>query len=383
MTKISCKLQWKLCRETVRTIIQCGGSIFGGAVRDMILHDHHATEFYTRVPGLAAEASYEDPTCHSDLSGRYVVPNDIDATIPEAELPALLNAWKKKGFQARRVFERDAKSYLPNLTCSVGEVRHAHYVLHTMTASIANAIKHSIWSQIALFIQGEVCGAVDNLINALNTLADSAPRVHVDLMIVKTDASCEAPFGLPDFECNALLFDSTGVRIAKGLIQADAMPFTSYNHLQKIIRDIVHWRAVPVQGIVPIEPRLRKMAKRKWQIELAHIQRDKLHNDELCFICHDGFEKEHLKMTCCSGRMHKDCFLQACTKGPAAMADTDRCIYCRQEFYSILQGATIQDDARVVRAELDLPPVIAAEEELATSADAPEVPPTESTQSSP
>ena len=64
-----------ICR-IMHSFTSKGGVIFGGAVRDTILHDLAAKDFYKNG---GTNESYDDPT--SEWNDRFVTPNDIDCYI--------------------------------------------------------------------------------------------------------------------------------------------------------------------------------------------------------------------------------------------------------------------------------------------------------------
>ena len=68
--------------------------IFGGAVRDLILHNYAAREFYK----LSTLDKYDDPTIHPELSDRFLIPSDIDMFITYDQHNAFKSYLYKRGF---------------------------------------------------------------------------------------------------------------------------------------------------------------------------------------------------------------------------------------------------------------------------------------------
>lgn len=71
-------ITWLLITCLIRNLIKRFDAIvFGGAVRDSILHSHASREFYK----LSTLDKYDDPTIHPELSDRFLLPTDIDMFI--------------------------------------------------------------------------------------------------------------------------------------------------------------------------------------------------------------------------------------------------------------------------------------------------------------
>jgi hypothetical protein len=80
---------WKFKKEIASILIDHDAVIFGGFVRDMILHDSHATQFYEKNPN-ATQQEYADDSVHPQTSGRLVIPRDIDCCISQQQLEAVI-----------------------------------------------------------------------------------------------------------------------------------------------------------------------------------------------------------------------------------------------------------------------------------------------------
>ena len=88
------KCEWKMKTAIIRTVVAAGGTVFGGAVRDYWLHDHHASQFYASVKNSAqniidakeappdatvspavVDALYNDAEYCNEYRGRTVMPD--------------------------------------------------------------------------------------------------------------------------------------------------------------------------------------------------------------------------------------------------------------------------------------------------------------------
>jgi hypothetical protein len=71
-------ITWLLIRNLMHASVHRFDSvIFGGAVRDFLLHSNASREFYK----LSTLEKYDDPTIHPELSDRFLLPTDIDMFI--------------------------------------------------------------------------------------------------------------------------------------------------------------------------------------------------------------------------------------------------------------------------------------------------------------
>ena len=71
-------IMWLLIKNLMHySVHRLGAIIFGGAVRDSILHGVASREFYK----LSTLDKYDDPTIHPELSDRFLLPTDIDMFI--------------------------------------------------------------------------------------------------------------------------------------------------------------------------------------------------------------------------------------------------------------------------------------------------------------
>jgi hypothetical protein len=111
-------ITWLLIASLMRHIIKCGAIIFGGAVRDSILHGFASREFYK----LSTLDKYDDPTIHPELSDRFLLPTDIDLFITEKDHYNLKLHLYKRGYYYKEIKHIDLSYINPKL-------RHRDYEL--------------------------------------------------------------------------------------------------------------------------------------------------------------------------------------------------------------------------------------------------------------
>jgi hypothetical protein len=92
--------------------------IFGGAVRDSILHGYASREFYK----LSTLDKYDDPTIHPELSDRFLLPTDIDMFITYNDHYNLKLYLYKRGYYYKETKKIDLSYINTNL-------RHREYEL--------------------------------------------------------------------------------------------------------------------------------------------------------------------------------------------------------------------------------------------------------------
>ena len=88
-------ITWLLIRNIMRySVDRFDAIIFGGAVRDFLLHSHASREFYK----LSTLDKYDDPTIHPELSDRFLLPTDIDMFISYNEHNAFKSYLYRRGY---------------------------------------------------------------------------------------------------------------------------------------------------------------------------------------------------------------------------------------------------------------------------------------------
>lgn len=95
-------VQWLLVSRLMRNIVwRFNAVIFGGAVRDTILHSHAAHTFYflCAQKGTCLNIKdYDNPDIHTELSDRFLIPKDIDFFMNYSKLHRFKKYLYKKGF---------------------------------------------------------------------------------------------------------------------------------------------------------------------------------------------------------------------------------------------------------------------------------------------
>uniref|UniRef100_A0A6C0DAU4 Poly A polymerase head domain-containing protein n=1 Tax=viral metagenome TaxID=1070528 RepID=A0A6C0DAU4_9ZZZZ len=133
-TKNVSHIKWLLIRSIMDRLINLDNAIiFGGAVRDMILHNHAAKKFYL----LSTE--YNDPTVHPELNDRFLVPNDIDFFIRKGDFDRFKRYLWKKGFHYKEETIVDL-SYV-NL-----DIDYGYYMLYRAEILYYDQLNNSVYT---------------------------------------------------------------------------------------------------------------------------------------------------------------------------------------------------------------------------------------------
>jgi len=105
-------ITWLLMSCLMRNVIKRFDAIvFGGAVRDSILHGYASREFYK----LSTLDKYDDPTIHPELSDRFLLPTDIDMFITYQDHYNFKLYLYKRGFYYKETKKIDLSYINPNL----------------------------------------------------------------------------------------------------------------------------------------------------------------------------------------------------------------------------------------------------------------------------
>lgn len=95
--------EWRNYNKIRRELLNFGCIIFGGAVRDEIIHNMNAikfykeqTEFYLKNPTKKNVFNYSDKKISPNTIGRLLIPNDIDAFVKNNKKNEIINYFTQK-----------------------------------------------------------------------------------------------------------------------------------------------------------------------------------------------------------------------------------------------------------------------------------------------
>lgn len=264
--------------------VDTGAIVFGGAIRDEIIRDHHAKQFYQKG-GMAKE--YLDPKVFPDHIGRLIVPRDLDLYFgTESLYTEFCNRIQRQGF---RVFNDPHTKPIYNIPG-----------VKKMTLMI-----HKVVGKTFTFHGIGITLKVDCVIN--------------------NGANMEPPFRHLDFWCNSLVEDRSGIRLSRNT----GTPVDHMNAVQKaisfsdIMSQIIGMRANGVfnwfDGIDSDDIdcnhlireatfRICKMTNKGFNVNCKSIKKDYVDegDDKICVICQENISGDSSKLN--TIQMHYQCF---------------------------------------------------------------------------
>jgi hypothetical protein len=283
--------------------------IFGGYVRDSILHDHHAKQFY--MNDVVREASlevtqtlYSTPSFLPSYNERTIVASDIDCLMSTATLDKLIKALKDHSIIVLNKEEHLLCVYQEGLSAEDGK-------LHLTKLKLGLELPEIVLTVLTK--------------PALSSLKKL--KVCVDVVHAPDISGLEPPFGKIDFECNALILDKSGqITASNKLFYAwEDSPLDKLTKLSHVVDDIKQKVAVAFEK----SPLFRtvKMMHKGWHIkegeegtfELIPVGKVPDKDMDVCLICLDSFnrpkgETHMLKRSCCSAKYHTKCFATLTSK---------------------------------------------------------------------
>lgn len=283
--------KWRLMKTIVQSVHEVNGTVFGGYVRDSIIHDHYASEFYSKAEELHR---YSDVTYMPELALRTHMPKDIDCFILSSNLSAFKNSLKKKKLDIYPVNENTTNIYFLNIPI---QVKHINFKI----AFAMNSI--------------------------LKSTIDTKPfEILID--VLHSDVQMEPPFKVLDFECNSLVLTPTNDYKLCNLIPTIS-PLDKITRMNEIINNIVQ-KETYVFGKDVCYKRINRMLDKRWKISgpKSVLYRIDTETDEVCSICLDQYKiyDAIVSIRCCKGsKMHRKCAHKMINE------NFTKCTICREE----------------------------------------------------
>lgn len=281
------KIRYIMMEKISTILLENNGMIFGGYVRDKLIHNHYDGKFR----GLDCDR-FSDPSYSPETKWRLLVANDIDVFIrgDEEDVQKLYYEFENKGY---KVIEKISKQkYFDD---------------------VAN-IEHF---KIELALNGANRFGLD-------------VKIPIDILFSE-EKGIEPPFGRLDMLCNGLVLDKTGVRLST----QTGCPMDRLNHFDRkfeeieIVKKILRLESDTVRMTQDLSTqkrsirinRILNMQFRGWTINnnvFCAVDDDRhdryttksLANKhkitEFCASCADT-SKPRLKLKCCGARVHLCC----------------------------------------------------------------------------
>lgn len=284
------KAQYKMTANLASIVSEAGGRLFGGYVRDFVLHDFYASAFYN-TPNVDV-SRYNDPTYLPQTKDRLIVPSDIDVLISSENIDRLKKLLVDYGY----MIWKSKSSKLGYLTDP--NVKHEKL---TIVPAVPQALK-SLYDKLEVTI---------DLVHTDN--------FTTDMMVL-------------DFECNGLIIERDGHFSLHPCLSTSSLcatPLINNNKINQILDDIQKKKAVKVNDTFSY--RVDKMLMKGWTIQGHYMEVKKYNSEdtEYCAICHDSFTENvastgelAVKNKCCQGHLHMKCMQKLVNE------NYDCCCYC-------------------------------------------------------
>lgn len=324
-----------LKKRVAQMITDAKGDIYGGYVRDMILHDYYAKQFFDNVP-IADHVFYDDESFCPETALRKSMPHDIDCFFHTVDdFAKFKNLLEKEQLRYVEKSNKDPKKYFKNLNVEENELRHVKLMI-TLKASLSGFM----WSNLPLCVRNN-----DVIwLYARNEKTCILPTFTVDVMIpTRARPGLYPPFSNLDFECNALIHNRYGLSAMHGLTHYMS-PLDSHYVVGKIIEDIVQKRARVAGYGGNNAHRVKSMLRKGWTVVGFNVEQVKSKQDDVCLICLENFDTSHaFKLKCCNGMYHINCLQTTINRPVTGMLATLTCIHCRREAYLSQDVHLVQD----------------------------------------
>ncbi len=281
------------------------GIIYGGYVRDTLIHDEFSERFHRLFPDdlLPTQGKYWDKSFSPDTAKRLIVPNDMDVCFyTEASVDSFIADVKK--------VPEFSKLYMSDVT-------HIKYY-----STKIERIKH-------------LC--IHLTIGRIPFIDDGATVIiAVDVILRKQNTCCEPPFNNLDMLCNGFIKTKDGVRLSKntGTVIDRYTEFERIQVATGIMRDAINGKThlcfsknciadeASVNFNLNAMQRISKMHKMGWEFLNAPFKTDVFRDNEdttTCCICQSDFtegdkvsytvsEKNGIEIPC--AKMHSACFMK-------------------------------------------------------------------------
>ena len=289
--------RWKAMTRVAHSFMNAGLTLFGSYVSTQIIHDDHACKFY-ELKTFDHDLVYADATCHPELSGRFLIPQDIDVICNRDQFEKSMEQFKR--FYYIRYVRKLDMSYM-HWMCPFGEY-------------------HLFTTEFVTFIDGKYI------------------MVPVDFVVQSTEGPLELPNKV-DSDVNGLLLTSNGLKIHRSV-----RDFYNRRHgcdlstLMKVIKNVLNRECIARITIERDQGEFELLPERRMQKLLSKGYTVRVQYAELHFIrATDPYEGECvICLQPCTGVKCKlarcDCNLRFCADCISRAIDkVTTCPLCRND----------------------------------------------------
>jgi hypothetical protein len=278
------RARYMTIKELIKILIDNGVIIFGGCVRDMLIHDKYARDFYAE--GFDQD-TFHDEKSHPESKYRLLVPGDIDCFVhgDDITVAELYETLRTKGLD---INVRKRKNFY---------FEDKNVNQHKVKVRIANMHKYGL------------------------------PNIEIDMdVLFSDDVKLMPPFGRLDLMCNAFIMDKHGVRLSTqtgtylDLQSPLGLKLVEMDILQKMFRIETETadmypgddNSMTQQSIrrrkIRVE-RILNMQQRGWEICTGVYSFQKNTMSNKCDCCKATTTSSNwLRLKCCGKFVHRICF---------------------------------------------------------------------------
>ena len=298
------KTKWKIMLDLEDIFKKNGMSIFGGYVRDKIIHNHFAKKFYESLgdtTNVNIANRYKDVNFMPEFKDRFIIPMDFDCFIETLDITKLDKDLRDKQFYIKNQKTRQAKRYFGFIA-----KRNLDHVYHTKIVVSLNMNQH-----LTSYIHNtQIFDIIIDIMHIIDKKQNNEPLLDIYNSITQNI----------DFDCNGIIIcpdDTLKLCSKKAAYNKDA--FENHSDITNIINNIIERKAtiLDIKELQHNQHRIRKMIKKGWTIKSDNFDIVKYieNNQEEdtfghCLICHGGFTNSHfiIKDSKCAAYYHANCF---------------------------------------------------------------------------
>ena len=325
--------------------------VYGGFIRDNILHDYMAKQFYDRTlfddddHELLFE-KYNDPKVDCETSFRTLVPKDIDMRFfSQSDYRLFLESVKSEGYNVHAYAVSSDKYKTPKKKNDDSDEEEEEE---------QNILKYKVEVKSNIPLQN---------LHILNTRLIDKEYAMTSVIV---DVTISEKRNSADFLCNSVQMSRHGFSVQDersffGSVKDLIMEQKHDMEMMGLIEDQIHTMEAAVfccslHISIPDRHRIMKMVKKGWKIkiiairELAFLTQITAEDDdeEHCIICHEKFETistvpgvhtllDGVKFSCCSASYHCHCLVELLKKNTHTILSRDKsnvtykCVQCSQQ----------------------------------------------------
>ena len=335
--------------------IQFNGNIFGGFVRDTLLHNHGAYKYYEEYSKYInsnrfviknkkynktssihiyqdENIFYNNKNFHNEsYLDRNTIPSDIDIVLHDNDFKHLINYLNEKFTYLYSCKKHENFNEYMKINDHDAKIS-SFYTIFIHFDNPLNDLKKKVTFHEYLSFDLRMIN------NQFKTV-----KVKIQIFTCKEDISKKSVLDIltngSDFFCNALYYDidnKINMSLKNMTIIENKIFHSTYNDnikkkldiflqrnlfkkeiLDKVINQIFERKAIPINEKELMYKRIKKMKKKNFKIFCItkYFSKSILNNDnEICMYCRDNIIcNELISMKCCNSFYHKECMIEICS----------------------------------------------------------------------